>query len=488
MIAKTGDTGSYWARINRRVRILPDRLEVTADASQSPYVHPDGSFMRADPISTHLPGLAQYLRFWGSLCLLFLLSCLDVSSLYACEAQRDTADVGSEALHQEAPYVYIDCNRCDYNHIRREITFVNYVRDPEQADVHVFVTDEGTGGGGREYELSFIGRQAFEDVDYTLVHSIGRNATQDETRESLNRVLKMGFVPYVMQTPLASRLSVNYEGEGEGTSMQQAEEDPWDYWVFEVYAGRLYMGLESNQSEFDSRWGFYADRVTEDWKIRMRPYFNFDYVEIQQEDGEAVTSHNHRHGVDSYAIMSISDHWSTGLFSTYLTRNDRNIRHRFQANPGVEYSFFPYDEATRKSITLVYRLGYTQVDYYEETIFEQTRETLLNHRLEASVSVHQPWGDINTGLSGSHYFHDFAHRRAEFYGSISFRVTEGLSLNFQADFEMIQDQLSLPIGDTSLEEVLLNQRELATDFSLSGSIAISYSFGSDFANVVNTRF
>ena len=53
---------------------------------------------------------------------------------------------------------------------------------------------------------------------------------------------------------------------------------------------------------------------------------------------------------------------------------------------------------------------------------------------------------------------------------------------------MIQDQLSLPAGNASLEEILLQQRELETDFELSGSIALSYTFGSDFANIVNTRF
>jgi hypothetical protein len=46
----------------------------------------------------------------------------------------------------------------------------------------------------------------------------------------------------------------------------------------------------------------------------------------------------------------------------------------------------------------------------------------------------------------------------------------------------------LRAGDTSIEDILLRRRELATDFEFSGSVAITYTFGSDFANVVNTRF
>ena len=112
----------------------------------------------------------------------------------------------------------------------------------------------------------------------------------------------------------------------------------------------------------------------------------------------------------------------------------------------------------------------------------------VERRAHNPVAIRQPWGEIYGGLEGSHYFHDFTKRRAEFFGVVSVRLLEGLSLNVQGEFEMIQDQLALPLGDASLEEILLQQRELATDFELSGSISLSYTFGSRFANIVNTRF
>ncbi len=426
-------------------------------------------------------------RRWRFFVMLLTLCIAGSTASHARDVPRDTSRTPTVAS-SKVPLVYIDCDRCDYNYIRSEINFVNYVRDPEQADVHVFITDERTGGGGREYALSFIGQRRYADTDHTLTQTVGRNATWSETRESLNQVLKMGLVPYVMRTPVASGLSISYEQEESEVTPQQSISDPWDYWVFEVYAGRVSMGLESNQTEFDSRWGFFADRVTENWKTHLRSYFNFSYDAIEQANSDPVTSRRHRHGFNSRAIMSLNDHWSAGLFGNYLTRNDRNINHRFRVNPGIEYSVFPYEEATRKAITFVYRVGYTRADYYEQTIFGQNEESLINQELEASVSTRQPWGDIYTGLSGSHYFHDFSARRLEFFSRVSVRIAGGLSLFVRTDFEMIQDQLSLPAGETSLEDVLLQQRELATDFSLSGSVAISYTFGSEFANVVNTRF
>lgn len=394
-----------------------------------------------------------------------------------------------EKVNDGKPKVYIDCNSCDYNHIRREVTFVSYVRDPNLADVHVFITQEGTSRGGRQYEFTFIGKEDFSGTEYTFVHNVDRNASSAERRESLNDVIELGLSPFVIQTSKPSLFSLEYEGFDEGKSAEGEIEDPWNYWVFEIYAGSLRLNLESNKRNFDSRWGLYADRVTEEWKVRIRPYFNYEYVEIDREEqNEPVISRRHRHGVNTYAIKSLGQHWSAGVFGDYLTRNDRNFRHRFRFMPGLEYNIFPYEEATRKSLTVAYQIGYTYSDYYEETLFGVKSESLLNQELSASVRIEQPWGNIRSGIEASHYFHDFTYRSAEMFGDVSVRLTKGLSLNFFGRFEVIQDQISLPAGDTSLEDILLDQRELATDFSFYGAISLSYTFGSDFANVVNTRF
>lgn len=387
-----------------------------------------------------------------------------------------------------APFVYIDCFRCDFDYIRTELTFVNYVRDPELADIHVFVTDSRTAGGGREYQFSFIGRRAFAGTEYTLNHHIDHNATSEEIRIHLTEYLNLGLVSFVLQTPMATRFKIKYEDKGEDGILQD-NIDPWDYWVFQIYAGSIELELESKQSEFDSRWGIYADRVTEDWKLRIRPYFNYDRVKIETtERDEPVISKQHRHGLDSYTIKSISQHWSAGLFGTYLTYNGRNIRHEIILSPGIEYSIFPYEVATRKSITFTYQIGYGYYDYYKETIFDKNKENLFNHQFEGVVNIQQPWGSIEVGLEGSQYLHDFKRASVEFSGQTSVRLFEGFSLNFQAQYDVVRDQLSLPKGEATLEEILLRQRELATDYNFSTSIAVTYTFGSKFSNIVNTRF
>ena len=59
-------------------------------------------------------------------------------------AQESVQPDGSAAVR-----VFLDCGyRCDFDYLRTEIPFVNYVRDRLDAQVHVLVTRENTGSGG----------------------------------------------------------------------------------------------------------------------------------------------------------------------------------------------------------------------------------------------------------------------------------------------------------------------------------------------------
>ncbi|MCK4759928.1 MAG: hypothetical protein KAT69_07745, partial [Candidatus Aminicenantes bacterium] len=67
---------------------------------------------------------------WTCVVCVFLAPCL--------RAQAEQEDI--EELKKKAPKIFVDCDFCDIDHIRREITFVNYVWDRKEADVHILVT------------------------------------------------------------------------------------------------------------------------------------------------------------------------------------------------------------------------------------------------------------------------------------------------------------------------------------------------------------
>ena len=78
--------------------------------------------------------------------------------------------------------------------------------------------------------------------------------------------------------------------------------------------------------------------------------------------------------------------------------------------------------------------------------------------------------------------------RAESYASVNLKVGKGLSLNVGGRVSWIRDQVSLPKGEATRDEVLVRQRQLATSYEYRVFVGMSYTFGSIFNNIVNPRF
>jgi hypothetical protein len=368
--------------------------------------------------------------------------------------------------------------------IRESLTFVNYVRDREIAHVHIMMTRHQSASAGENYMISFIGRDYFEGMNNKIIYWSPATNTADETRNGLVEMISMGLVPYLAGTNMAHQVSVSINGNMPLKRIPL--EDPWNNWFFEVYGGANFF-KESTQGRFNARWGFSADKITDEWKITFRPYFNVNQRDFITNE-EVITSRSHRHGFTGNLIRSIDQHWSTGLFVRMLSSTFHNMRFNVEITPGLEYSLLPYSEASRKAITFVYRLGFSHNDYLEKTIYRKEQEALVKQALDISAMFQQPWGSFRASFTASNYFHDFNANRADILARLNLRVFKGLSLNVSADFNLINDLLSIPAGELSLEDILLQQRRQATSYQMSGSIGLAYSFGSQFNNVVNTRF
>jgi hypothetical protein len=104
-----------------------------------------------------------------------------------------------------------------------------------------------------------------------------------------------------------------------------------------------------------------------------------------------------------------------------------------------------------------------------------------------TYSTRQPWGSMNVGLNGSQYLHDSSKYNAGLSGSTDIRLFRGFSFNLGGMYSHVRDQLSLPRRDLTEEEVLLRQRQLATNYTYYVFGGISYRFGSIFSNIVNPR-
>ena len=133
-------------------------------------------------------------------------------------------------------------------------------------------------------------------------------------------------------------------------------------------------------------------------------------------------------------------------------------------------------------------MDYTDIQYDEETIYDRIHEYLFDESLSATLELKEKWGTVSVSLDGSHYFHDFSKNRLRLHCESTFRLFEGFSLNLHVQMIRIHDQLFLPKEGATEEEILLHQRQLATQYDYFASIGFRYTFGSIYSNVINPRF
>jgi len=394
----------------------------------------------------------------------------------------DDPKPNTDELKEAAPKVFIDCHGCDRDFFREEITYVNYVRDRKDADIHVLVTDQQTGSGGREYTFSFIGLKGFTGLDHTLVHSSGPNDTRDEIRRAQVDLLERGFFPYVINTPIANHIYLDFRQKLEPTAVK----DPWNFWVFSISLNGRISGEESRTSRsFDIN--ISANHVTPEMKVRLGLSGDFDKRTYDYEE-EYIESISEQKNFSGMAVKSMGEHWGVGGWIEAESATYSNLDLLFTISPAIEYNVFPYSESTRRQFRFLYKIGYNHANYIEQTIFDKMSETLLNQSLTMTLEIREPWGNASTSLEGSHYFHDLSKYRIQLWGNLDIRIFKGLSLDIFGRYERIHDQLSLYKGEASLEEVLLARKELATNHDYSVSIGLRYTFGSVYSNVVNPRF
>ncbi|HYA48624.1 MAG TPA: hypothetical protein VEG35_02900, partial [Burkholderiales bacterium] len=292
-------------------------------------------------------------------------------ALAPVRAPAQEVGVSAERLKQAAPKVFLDCHQCDMDYIRNEITFVNFVRDRQTADVHILVTIQLTGSGGREYSLDFIGLNAAYDIRHTLKYVSNQTDTDDEQRRGLVRVLKMGLVPYAAKTAVGDFLSVNFDRK----VPPSVAEDSWNSWVFSLGASGSLSGEQSKDFASASGW-FSANRVTPGVKLRMGVSANLNHSKYDLDTGP-VTSSTDSESFGALYVVSLNDHWSVGTWLSVYASSYSNVSLAINPAPAVEYDYFNYAESTRKQLRFLYRVGYSFNRYHEVTIYDKMSESVL---------------------------------------------------------------------------------------------------------------
>jgi hypothetical protein len=389
--------------------------------------------------------------------------------------------------------VFVDCNwYCDMDFIRTEIGWVDYMRDRADAQVHILVTTETTGGGGRRHTLEFIGLREFAGRADTLVYTATSEDTQDVIRRGLTNTIRIGLVRYVAGTPLANRLTIGIadppRAPGAAAAAAAQVHDPWNYWTFRIGMNGYGNG-ESRQQFYNASGNLSANRTTEAWKISLSTNGSYNEQNFELQNAQKIKSVTRRYTASSLVVRSVSPHVSVGGRALATTSTFGNIGLSLSLTPAVEYNFFDYAESTRRQFVVRYGAGVRYFDYEDITIFGELEETRPVHTLDVGYATRQTWGSIDIGASVSQYLHDTSRYNANLGGGLSdIRLFKGFSFNLYGNYTRVKDQLALPAGNLTPEQILLRQRELDTNYRFFVSLGLGYRFGSIYNNVVNPRF
>ena len=256
--------------------------------------------------------------------------------------------------------------------------------------------------------------------------------------------------------------------------------------MFSVRAGAEIDG-ESRQSSQSFDGSLSASRTTEDLKIDISSFAQFEEEEFELSDGDLLVSTSRNINHEGLIVWSLGPRWSAGVRASALTSTRVNQDLAIRAAPAVQYSVFPYAESTRKQITFLYSLGVASFDYEEVTLFDKTKETFAEQRMEVAAEFRQPWGEINSSLEASMFVHDPSLHRIDLFGRVEYRLMRGLNLDVEGSVARVKDQIYVSREDVPDEDILLERRQLGTDFEYDLEIGFSFTFGSVFNNVVNPR-
>ena len=388
-----------------------------------------------------------------------------------------------DSLRYGALKVFLDCPFCDEDHIRREVSYVNYVRDRKEADVHVLVTSERTGSGGNAHTFTFLGQNGYNNLNDTLVLNLMPDDTEEMERIGHINTLKMGLMRYVARTPIASQIEIKYSGEAEETVV----EDKWKSWIFNASLIGDFQGEKSSREISTMGW-LSANKITPEWKFDWDHYTRVSQDRYITEEEGTIYGTRISHASYFTLVKSINDHWSYGGNTTIATSRYSNYKLTWLFFPGIEYDLFPYYESTRRQLRFMYSAGYVYNNYNDTTIYNKTQESLWGHQFDVAYEVTQKWGSIETSLNWKNYFNDWSKNSLTMVNEVSIRVAKGLELEMDFGVGLIHNQLNLSREGASTEDIILQVKELETSFEYEFDVGISYTFGAIYNNIVNPRF
>ena len=112
----------------------------------------------------------------------------------------------TDTLRKDALNVYMSAS----SYLKKEIPFINYVRDRKFADLIIIDAYQRTGSGGIEYTYFIEGQYTYSGMMDTVRFTASPDETYEQIRVKEVKSLKMGLMRYIIKTPLARYIDIRF--------------------------------------------------------------------------------------------------------------------------------------------------------------------------------------------------------------------------------------------------------------------------------------
>jgi hypothetical protein len=377
--------------------------------------------------------------------------------------------------------VFLDCTMCDQEFIRQTIKFVDYVRDRNDAQVHVLETYQMS-GTGMTFVITLIGRGELQGRADTLSYAMRMTDAPDNVRTGYARTLSLGLAALAAKTGVAEQIRVHF-APTPSIATALPTNDPWNHWTFNVGGMGFFMG-EKSSSLLQSQLSATVDRTTAGSRISMWVGSRLFRTTVNLNDVE-LSNKSTQNEVRLSVVRTTGEHWGVGIAQSMASSALNNQRLATSTIPTLEYNVFPYSEYDRRNVVIQLGAGFDHFRYREETIYFKMSEMLPRASIGIRASAAEPWGSTSLHVNASRYLNDASKNRVSSMLMNSFRIVRGLDLTSSLAYMSIHDQLFLPRAGATVEDVLLQRRQLQTSYSVNASLGFTYTFGSALNKGVN---
>ena len=423
-----------------------------------------------------------------ALAILLLCAPFFVASVHAQQPAAATAgDTTTDAIK-----VYLDCRGdsrqgCAPDFFVTDLPYVNWTRDRLFADVQFLVTTIETGSGSYLYTVSALGRGRFDGRADTLVVPTVPNESEDGIRRKLSRGFALLLVPYARTTAAGSRLHVTYDAPAAGAKATGAAvRDRWNFFVLQLDLNG-FMNTESRQTFANLFSDIRVRRVTEHSALRFGINQSARYSRFELDDSTKVSNTNRQGVFFVRGVKSLSSRASFGFLTNIGYNEFNNTKLVWRAAPVIEYNLFPWSQATSQQVAISYGVGPRYFSWTDTTIFGRKHEWRAQQELVIGSDIRKSWGSVNISTRYASFLPEAKKWNLGVNGQTSLNLVKGLQFNLGGGASLIRDQIFLAARGRTPEQILTQQRALASNYSAFVFTGLSFSFGSIYNNVVNPR-